>query len=146
MYPQIWKVILTILPVALIRWRSFLQRAYITISINPHYLTVEKILSLTLTIHSYIICLFFAIAYINYGVLYDCTSSFHRFFFTHKQLGQSELQNERNPFFQAEIAMGRNWHGPKLTLADFVVGRNDPEPLKRTIISRKSQQFSSGPV
>ena len=35
------------------------QRAYITTSINPHYLTIEKLLSLTLTIHSYIICLFF---------------------------------------------------------------------------------------
>ena len=26
--------------------------------------------------------------------------------------------------------MGRNCHGPKLTWADFVMGRNDPEPLK----------------
>ena len=25
--------------------------------------------------------------------------------------------------------MGRNCHGPKLTWADFVMGRNDPEPL-----------------
>ena len=24
--------------------------------------------------------------------------------------------------------MGRNCHGPKLTWADFVMGRNDPEP------------------
>ena len=54
------------------------QRAYKTISINPHYLTIGKMLSLTLTIHSYIICLFFAIAYIYDGVLYDCTRRFHR--------------------------------------------------------------------
>ena len=37
----------------------FFQRAYITISINPHYLTIKKLQSLTLTIHSYTICLFF---------------------------------------------------------------------------------------
>ena len=32
-------------------------------------------------------------------------------------------------FSWAEIAMGRNCHGPKLTWADFVMGRNDPEPF-----------------
>ena len=37
----------------------FFQRAYITISINPHFHTFGKMLSLTLTIHSYIIYLFF---------------------------------------------------------------------------------------
>ena len=26
--------------------------------------------------------------------------------------------------------MGRNCHGPKLTWADFVMGRNDPEPYE----------------
>ena len=68
----------------------FFQRAYITISINPHYFTIGKMLSLTLTIHSYIICLFFAIAYTYDGVLYDSTSRFLGVFFTHKQPGQSE--------------------------------------------------------
>ena len=61
--------------------KVFFQRAYITISINPHYLTIGKMLSLTLTIHSYIISLFFAIAYIYDGVLYDCTRRFHRVFY-----------------------------------------------------------------
>ena len=28
--------------------------------------------------------------------------------------------------------MGRNCHGPKLTWADFVMGRNDPEPPEVT--------------
>ena len=60
-------------------------------------------LYLTLTIHSSIICFFFAIAYIYDGVLYDRTRRFHRVFFTHKQPGQSELQNEQNPFFQVEF-------------------------------------------
>ena len=91
----------------------FFQRAYITISINPHYLTVEKILSLTLTIHSYIICLFFAIAYINYGVLYDCTSSFHRFFLPTNNSGNLSYKMSEIRFFKlkllwAEIDMGRN--------------------------------------
>ena len=30
--------------------------------------------------------------------------------------------------------MGRNCYGPKLTWADFVMGRNDPEPLQEHII------------
>ena len=29
--------------------------------------------------------------------------------------------------------MGRNCHGPKLTWADFVMGRNDPEPSSAVI-------------
>ena len=46
--------------------------------------------------------IFFAIAYIYDGVLYDCTSRFYRVF-THKQAEQSELQNEQNPFFQDDF-------------------------------------------
>ena len=48
--------------------------------------------------------IFFAIAYIYDGVLYDCTSRFYRVF-THKQPGQSEFQNEQNPFFQVDFFM-----------------------------------------
>ena len=30
--------------------------------------------------------------------------------------------------------MGRNCHGPKLTWADFVMGRNDPKPHKIAMV------------
>ena len=72
----------------------FFQRAYITISINPHYLSIGKNAIFDLDYPSlYHMFIFFAFGYIYDGVLYDYTSRFHRFF-THKQTCQSELQND----------------------------------------------------
>ena len=57
-------------------------------------------LSLTLTIHSYIICLFFAIAYIYDGVLYECTRRFHRVFLPTNNLGNPSYKMSKTRFFQ----------------------------------------------
>ena len=37
--------------------------------------------------------------------------------------------------------MGRNCHGPKSTWADFVMGRNDPEPTRRLLKSVQNPEI-----
>ena len=41
--------------------------------------------------------------------------------------------------------MGRNCNGPKLTWADFVMGRNDPEPSVDVPGSRLQIRRAQGP-
>ena len=71
---------------------GFFQRAYITISITPHYLTIKKLLSLTLTIHSYIICLFFLLL-LTYMMVFFMTVQVDF-------IGFSPTNNPGNPSFK----------------------------------------------